>query len=90
MEDYLNVKAKVISCKGTCSAGHKVGDEFLMTQKTPENMCSWAFYTLFPFVSALQFKGSFPWEKDPDRATVCCPDGDNLVVFELKRERRNE
>lgn len=82
----LQVKAKVISQKGTCSAGHKVGDEFHITEKTPPQMCSWAFYTLFPFAEVLQFGGSFPWEKDPDKATVACPDPENPVVFELVRE----
>jgi uncharacterized repeat protein (TIGR04076 family) len=85
MSDFYDINVKVISCKGTCSAGHKIGDEFIIGQKTPDNMCSWAFYSVFPIISVLQFKGVFPWEKDPDRATVCCLDPDNTVVFELKR-----
>jgi uncharacterized repeat protein (TIGR04076 family) len=48
-------------------------------------MCSWAFYTLFPFAEVLQFGGSFPWEDDKDRATIACPDAGNPVVFELRR-----
>jgi uncharacterized repeat protein (TIGR04076 family) len=51
-------------------------------------MCAWAFYTLFPFASGLQSGGSFPWEKDPDKATVACPDADNPLVFELKRVKK--
>jgi len=77
--------AKVISQKGTCYAGHKVGDEFVIDQTTPAGMCSWAFYTLFPFAAPLQFGASFPWEKEPDKAKVACPDADNPVVFELRR-----
>lgn len=79
------VVAKVISQKGTCEAGHRVGDEFVIGQSTPNCMCSWAFYTLFPFAEVLQFGGSFPWEKDPSTALVACPDPDNPVVFELSR-----
>jgi len=79
------VTARVISQKGTCSAGHSVGDEFVIEEKTPPGMCSWAFYTLFPFAEVLQFGGSFPWENDPDITTVACPDPGNPVVFELKR-----
>lgn len=82
----FNIKAKVISQKGTCSAGHKTGDEFIITDRTPPDMCSWAFYTLFPFAEVLQYGGSFPWEEDPDKSTVACPDPGNPVVFELKRE----
>ena len=77
--------AKVISQKGTCEAGHKVGDKFVIGQTTPMGMCSWAFYTLFPFAETLEFGGKFPWEKDPKKAKVACPDADNPVVFELKK-----
>jgi uncharacterized repeat protein (TIGR04076 family) len=79
------VIARVISQKGTCEAGHKVGDEFIIGQTTESVMCSWAFYSLFPFAQVLQFGGSFPWEKDPDKATLACPDAGNPVVFELRR-----
>ena len=80
-----NVIAKVISQEGTCEAGHRVGDEFIIGQKTPPGICSWAFYTLFPFVKVLQFGGSFPWQKDPNKTTVACPDPASPVVFELRR-----
>ncbi len=79
------VIAKVISQKGTCTAEHKVGDEFVIGQVTPPGLCSWAFYSLFPFSQVLQFGGSFPWEEDKDRAFVACPDNVNPVVFELRR-----
>jgi len=79
------IVARVISQKGTCEAGHKVGDEFIIGETTPPGMCSWAFHTLFPFAEVLQFGGSFPWEKDPDKAMVACPDPSNPVVFELRR-----
>jgi len=79
------VIARVVSQKGTCEAGHRVGDEFVIGDHTPPGMCAWAFYTLFPFASVLQFGGTFPWESDPDKATVACPDPANPVVFELRR-----
>ena len=78
--------ARVVSQKGRCEAGHKVGDEFPIDPvKTPADMCPWAFYTIFPFAMPLQFGGTFPREKDPDKAKVACPDADNPVVFELRR-----
>lgn len=79
--------AVVVSQKGTCSAGHKVGDRFVIGQKTPDGLCSWAFSVLFPFAEVLEFGGSFPWEKDPNRARVACPDPDNPVVFEIRRSK---
>ena len=79
------VTARVTSQKGTCQAGHKVGDEFVIGQETAPGVCSWAFCTLFPFAQVLQFGGSFPWEGTRDTAVVACPDPGNPVVFELRR-----
>ncbi len=85
MSEMHHVIARVISQQGTCAAGHKVGDEFIIGQETPVGMCSWAFYALFPFATVLQFGGSFPWEEDKDKTTAACPDPANPVVFELRR-----
>lgn len=78
------VMARVLSQQGSCAAGHQVGDEFVIGQTTPAGLCSWAYYSLFPFAEVLQFGGAFPWEKSPDKATVACPDAENPVVFELR------
>lgn len=81
----MKIVARVISQKGRCEAGHKVGDEFVIGQTAPDGICSWALNTLFPCAEVLQFGGSFPWEQDPDKARVACPDPDNPLVFELRR-----
>ena len=85
MAEQYKVVAKIISQEGTCSAGHSVGDEFVISEITPGGMCSYAFHALFPFTTVLQVGGAFPWESDPDKAVVACPDSGNPVVFELKR-----
>jgi len=82
----VDIIARVVSQQGICEAGHQVGDEFVIGQKTPCGMCSWSFCTLYPFSQVLQFGGRFPWEPDADMARVACPDPDNPVVFELRRE----
>jgi len=87
MTKQYKVVARIVSQKGICSLGHKVGDEFVIGDYTPAGMCSWAFYTLFPFATALQFGGVFPWEDNPGKAVVACPDSTNPVVFELRRTR---
>jgi uncharacterized repeat protein (TIGR04076 family) len=81
------VRVRVISQKGHCEAGHKVGDEWLVGEKTPQGMCTFAFASLFPFITPLMFGGSFPWEKDADKTTAVCPDGENPVIFEISRVR---
>jgi len=85
-ESY-KVRVKVISQKGTCELGHKVGDQWVVDYKTPEGLCLFAFSSLLPGIMPLMFGGSFPWESDPDMTTVACPDADNPVVFELRRLR---
>jgi uncharacterized repeat protein (TIGR04076 family) len=81
------IVATVVSQSGQCESGHRVGDRFVIGQATPPGLCSWAFYSLYPFAQVLQFGGSFPWEPDADVARVACPDPDNPVVFELRRVR---
>jgi uncharacterized repeat protein (TIGR04076 family) len=41
--------------------------------------------TVIPAARTLMFGGSHFWEKDPDAISVCCPDPENPVVFEIRR-----
>ncbi len=86
MAENYKVRIKVLSQKGHCAAGHKVGDQWVVDEKTPEGLCIFAFGSLLPTLPVLMFGGSFPWEKDPDVTTVACPDAQNPVVFELRRQ----
>ena len=87
MTEPCKVIGRVISQKGTCEAGMRVGEEFPVGDLTPANVCSFAYHAVFPFAVTLKYGGSFPWETDPDRTTVACPDADNPVVIELRRTR---
>ena len=91
MVEIYEVQCKVISQKGTCEQGHKVGDEWIIRRHTPEGICLAAFNCLYPNVRVLMFGGSLPWESerglDPDVARDACPDPENPVVFELRRLR---
>ena len=87
MAESYKVSVRVISQKGSCEAGHRVGDEWVVGEKTPQGLCIFAFGSLLPFITPLMFGTSFPWEKDPDVTTVACPDADNPVVFEIRRLR---
>jgi len=88
MAEGCDVAVRVISQKGTCTAEHKVGDEWVIGEKTPEGLCFGAFNALLPYATVLMFDGSFPWETDPDVTTAACPDAENPVVFELRRLRK--
>ena len=87
MADYYKVKLKVVSQKGKCVLGHKVGDEFYTSGATPKGICLAAFNSMFPTIWTLMFGGSFPWSKSPYMETVACPDAENPVVFKLTRIR---
>jgi uncharacterized repeat protein (TIGR04076 family) len=88
MADTYNVIARVVSQTGRCGIGHKVGDEWLISGKTPEGICLSVFNALLPTARTLMFGGSFPWSDDPDVATAACPDAANPVVIELRRVPR--
>ena len=88
MADRYDVLVKVISQKGTCTAGHKVGDEWVIGSKTPEGICLAGFHSLIPNARVLMFGGTFPWATDPDVITVACPDAESPLVFELRRLRK--
>ncbi len=88
MAERYDVAVKVISQKGTCGAGHKVGDEWVISRQTPEGICLSAFNALYHAARVMALSGVFPWETEPDVTTVACTDAKNPVVFELRRIRK--
>jgi uncharacterized repeat protein (TIGR04076 family) len=80
------VRAKVISVKGTCGLGHKAGDIVRFTEGGVDgHICIHAMYSMLPKVFAMMFNASFPWAQNPDVLSHACPDAANPVVFELTR-----
>ena len=83
------VSAKVISQKGSCGIGHKVGDEIIFTEDGVKGkICIHALYSFLPKVFAMMFDSQFPWLDDPDVSTSACPDAYNPVVFEIRRKKK--
>jgi len=83
------VSVKVVSQKGICMAGYKVGDEWLVKGredgwKSPP-ICIFALGSLMPSIQLLMYGGSFPWERDQNVIVGTCPDVNNPVLFELRR-----
>jgi uncharacterized repeat protein (TIGR04076 family) len=94
MADSMKVILKITSVKGTCAAGHKVGEEFDLSKEfvlgysgNGKALCPSAFYAAFPNWRVLRFGGALPYETDKDTAQVACPDPLNPVVMELGRIR---
>ena len=67
----------------TCET-NKAGDEFVVGDRIPPKVCSWAFHSLSIFAQFLFQGGSFPSEQHLDRAIIACPDPEDEVVFELR------
>ena len=85
MAESYRILVKVASIMGHCNSGHQVGDEWIIDDKTPEGICLSAFDSVLSCIQVLRCGGSFPWEMNPDYATIACPDAENQVVFELRR-----
>lgn len=94
MSETYRVIAKITELrsqpgKEPCDAfGYKVGDEFDLTDPNDcAKICKWALYAISPLANVLEFGGTFPWDPEkPHSASLCCPDADRPVVFELRRE----
>jgi uncharacterized repeat protein (TIGR04076 family) len=81
------VVATITGVKGTCSAGHRVGDSFEISSHDPGGLCGFFYHDLFPALSTFQFGGSLPWWEG-DTIDVQCPDSHNLVTLKLERSKR--
>jgi len=81
------VGATVTEVKGTCNAGHQVGDTFEISCHNPGGLCGFFYHNIFPTLSTFQFGGSFPWWQG-DTIQVQCPDLRNLVTLKLERSKR--
>jgi uncharacterized repeat protein (TIGR04076 family) len=83
------IEITLLEAKGTCAAGHSVGDVFLVPGETEQFQCSGlcihALSSMLPKLVAMRYGANLPWLKDPDVATHLCPDAANPHTFQLKR-----
>ncbi len=80
------VTGTIKAVKGTCSAGHKVGDVMELSGHNTGGMCGFFYHDIFPYVVMLQFGGGFPVEwGNPDVVELDCMDKMNAVTIELRR-----
>ena len=84
------VTAKVISVKGTCGLGHKIGDIVTFTETGVEgHICIHALYSMLPAVFAMLYDAQFPWLENKDVKTHPCTDAAFPVVFEIAKVRES-
>ncbi len=85
MPKTYKVRIRVISQKGTCKYGMKVGAEWVVDGLVPGGICLGAWHNIYPNLRLLRYGGIMPQYPDPDVIKVVCPDIENPVIFELKR-----
>jgi len=81
------VSATISGVKGSCSAGHQVGETFEISCHDPGGLCGFFYHDIFPNLSTFQFGGSLPWWQG-DSIELQCPDPHNLVTIKLERSKR--
>jgi uncharacterized repeat protein (TIGR04076 family) len=54
MAESYDVCIKLIGNQKPCHIGHKVGDEWLLRDKTPGGICWAAYHSIFPFAIVLK------------------------------------
>lgn len=86
-EHGYRIVGTIKSIKGQCSAGHKVGDKFELSCYSSAGLCGFFYHDLFPWISVLQYGGSYPWYEDKDVVELECIDKYNAVTIELRRIR---
>jgi uncharacterized repeat protein (TIGR04076 family) len=79
------LKAKIITVKGTCNAGHRTGDTFSISCYDSGGLCGFFYHDLFPSLSVMQFGGKYPWSS-ADELVWECPDRRNAVTVKLTQE----
>lgn len=90
----IKLVGKIVKVEGKCTAEHHVGEKFDLTLSSEEadktyrtpNVCGFLYNTIFPYLVALQFGGTFPWEKNKYKFLAGCPDNYKVVV-EIRRIR---
>ena len=88
MAEMFDIEITVVSQKGTCGAGHKVGDKWTVNIHTPGGICISAYEAMESNINVLKFGGSYPWSNEKDVTRVVCPDPQNPVVFEVRRIKK--
>lgn len=80
------VEVTVKSVKNKCAFGYKVGDKIVFGGRSVKGeVCYSALTVLLPKVYAMRYDASFPWLRDKDVILNACPDGENPVIFEIRR-----
>jgi uncharacterized repeat protein (TIGR04076 family) len=78
--------ATVKAVKGSCEAGHKLGDEIELSGLSSGGLCGYLYHDIFPYIVMLEYGGGFPEEwGNPEEIEFDCVDKENAVTVMLRR-----
>ena len=90
------VVVTVKEVKGNCEAGFKAGDQIVfigdnVIRGKDEIKCIYGINAIWALIHTLAYGGKIPkasplYNEEDDTFVGCCPDPNNPVVFEIKRE----
>jgi len=83
-KDIKPLVAEVLSVKGGCSAGHKVGETFELSCWDTGGLCGFFYHDIFPSLNVMQFDGKYPWGA-ADQLVLECPDRENAVTLRIRK-----
>jgi uncharacterized repeat protein (TIGR04076 family) len=73
-------EAEVVSILKSCSAGHEVGDKFLINTHKTGGICGYCYH------DHMCYGGQIPW-MDNQEFKYECPDRYNLVTFKVTKKK---
>jgi uncharacterized repeat protein (TIGR04076 family) len=85
MAERHEVKVTVLTQKGHCAWGHKVGDSWIIGGVTPPGMCLSMLHSLFPAIRGIMYGAEMGHGTEPGVTTIACPDAENPMTFEIRR-----
>ena len=80
---FTDVKVRVVFVKGICNAGHRVGQEWIVSRHTPAGICATAFHAIFHNLYFLLRGGRRETRVGSGVIMSPCSDAWNQVIFEL-------
>lgn len=57
-----------------CPYGHKVGDQFRVTDMNYDNLCGALFQSIHPYITTLHYGGGFPYNNNANCFKALCPE----------------
>ena len=83
--DSINDKVNVDGAK-ECDCPHAGGESHEINQGDGKGFCPAAFAQMFPSLAGFMNGRSNPFLDDPNRCIAVCPDNNNNVTFEIRKE----